>query len=99
MQNPGIEKNNCSSCSVITCTSHVHESTEEQLMQGGSFAAVSAGIFLTPVIFAILGASLFSESALQQFLFGSGGFICGMILTIGMGRLLNRNERGKSIHE
>lgn len=49
--------------------------------KGASLVAAALGYFLFPLVLALSGALILSESALTQFLGGAGGMLVGMIIS------------------
>ncbi len=82
---------NCQTCS----TSGPDESLGDQqgeLMTGWRFGSASAGVFLLPLIAAVVGASVVSPAL--QLLGGLAGLALGTVITTIAARLLTRSTAG-----
>jgi hypothetical protein len=76
----------CGSCGLQeTCQAG---SAGDGPFKGASLVAAAFGYFLFPLVLALSGAVLLSESALTQFLGGAGGMLVGMIISTRVARLV-----------
>ena len=66
---------------------------------GWRLALGAAGLFLLPVVLAIVGAVVVGTTAASRFAAACGGLVAGMVLAVVAGRLMRPKYRGRGVNE
>ena len=81
----------CSRCPIQECPAK--DDAEGALLSGWRLGLASVGLFLGPVLLAIAGAMVSTESRTAQFLGAMAGLGAGLVGAVVVGRLLRRGRR------
>ena len=80
----------CSACPIEDCPTD--GGNDPQLLVGWQFGFASMGLFLGPVVLAIIGAAwCFGESSEGRLLGAIAGLMLGMVASMGIARWLSRD--------
>lgn len=78
----------CTNCSVCSGTDD-GPLPQKGLLRGGRFVLASVGLFLAPIVLAILGAAWCGESVHRQVFGAIGGLGLGMVGAVAIARVLH----------
>ena len=76
----------------------VEETDNIPVMSPTQFNLYAAGLFLGPILLAIIGAVVFSRNHTTRFLGGLGGFLVGMIMSIILFKVFYRPKGKQSVY-
>ena len=74
---PGLRRDSCAQCMLEDCP--LDRTEEETRLRGLPLGIAAVGMFLAPVLLAIIGAMSFRSSYPAQLLGGLGGLALGML--------------------
>ena len=87
----GASRPRCPGCPVEDCP--VDAGAGEPLVAGWRLGLISVGLFLGPVVLAIVGAASLGESPGGQLAGAIGGLGLGLAGSVGAGRMLGRGGK------
>jgi len=81
----GVE---CSGCKLV--------SPAEGALRGWRLVLVAAGIFISPLILAVLGAAVAPDNAARQAIYAGIGLVVGIVAAAAASAIIRRKVRGPS---
>lgn len=92
MQSRGNSEDACEACPMTICKDG--RTAQELTLTGWRFAAVSACVFLVPLLLAIFGASVAGGGSARRFFGGLTGMVSGMAIGIITSRFVRSKSEG-----